>query len=186
MSGAGALFIDRDGTLIEDRNYLGDPDEVALLPGVAKALARARALGYRLYLFTNQSGVGRGYFTLGDVHAVNRRMEELLGLSPPVFDAIGIAPEHPDDPPVYRKPSPRFIFEHIAADNLDPAHCYMIGDSPADWQAALNAQIHPIALTTGPRGDPSDHPLIRENRIHVYSGLPAFVASLQPAPWIGE
>ena len=78
-----ALFLDRDGTLIVDKVYLADPAGVELIPGAADALRRARALGYRLFLFTNQSGIGRGYHTLEDTQRVNARLEELLGLPRP-------------------------------------------------------------------------------------------------------
>jgi hypothetical protein len=93
-----ALFLDRDGTLIYDKH----------------------ALGYRLFVHTNQSGVARGLHSLADVHRCNDRMEELLGLPRPIFDGMCIAPEGPEDPLIYRKPSPRFIFESIKQFHLDP------------------------------------------------------------------
>ena len=65
-----ALFLDRDGTLIIDKVYLADPAGVELIPGVAAGLGRARSLGYKLFLFTNQSGIGRGYYTLAAAEAV--------------------------------------------------------------------------------------------------------------------
>jgi len=121
-----ALFLDRDGTLIVDKVYLADPAGVDLIPGTAEALRRARELGYRLFLFTNQSGIGRGYHTIEDTHRVNARVEELLALPPPAFDGICIAPEAPGQPSPYRKPSPRFILEMIARHGLNPALCYMV------------------------------------------------------------
>jgi len=75
-----ALFIDRDDTLIVDKVYLSDPAGVEIIPGVPEGLRRARDLGYKLFLFTNQSGIGRGYYTVEDAHRVNARMEELIGL----------------------------------------------------------------------------------------------------------
>jgi D-glycero-D-manno-heptose 1,7-bisphosphate phosphatase len=144
-----ALFLDRDGTLILDKHFLADPVGVELIPGVADALRRARALGYKLFLATNQSGIGRGLHTLDDVHRVNARMEELLGLPRPVFEEICIAPEAPDQPSLYRKPSPRFITENIIHHGLDPAHCWMVGDRESDLQAGLNAKIHAVAVCTG-------------------------------------
>ncbi|HLP25150.1 MAG TPA: HAD-IIIA family hydrolase, partial [Acidobacteriota bacterium] len=74
------LFLDRDGTIIHDRDYLCDPAGVELIPGAATALHRARELGYQLFLFTNQSGIGRGYHTIEHTHRCNARMEELLAL----------------------------------------------------------------------------------------------------------
>jgi D-glycero-D-manno-heptose 1,7-bisphosphate phosphatase len=144
-----ALFLDRDGTLILDKHYLADPAGVELIPGVAAALVRARSLGYRLFLFTNQSGIARGLHTLEDTLRCNARMEELLGLPAPLFDDICIAPEGPDEPAQYRKPSPRFILESIARHRLDPAQCWMIGDREADIQAGLNAKINAAAVCTG-------------------------------------
>ncbi|MBS0632945.1 MAG: HAD-IIIA family hydrolase [Verrucomicrobia bacterium] len=145
----GALFLDRDGTLIIDKDYLADPAGVEILPGIPAALRRARELGYELFLFTNQSGIGRGYYTLDQAHAVNARMDELLGLPAPIFREICIAPERPDQPSLYRKPSPRFIQEMIARYALDPAHCYMVGDRPSDIESGQNAGVHPIAVCTG-------------------------------------
>ncbi len=144
-----ALFLDRDGTLIVDIPYLADPSKVELLPGVRDGVIRARALGYRLFLFTNQSGVGRGYFTLDDALRCNARMVELLDLGPDVFTDSCTAPEHPDQPSLYRKPSPRFILEMIAAHGLDPAQCIMVGDRESDVRAGLNAGTRAAGVCTG-------------------------------------
>jgi D-glycero-D-manno-heptose 1,7-bisphosphate phosphatase len=146
---AKALFLDRDGTLIYDKHYLADPAGVELIPGVAGALRRARALGYRLFIHTNQSGIARGLHTLDDVLRCNVRMEELLGLPAPIFDDICIAPEGPEGPVVYRKPSPRFIQESITRHRLDPKHCWMVGDREADIETGRNAGIHSAAVCTG-------------------------------------
>ena len=144
-----ALFLDRDGTLIIDKDYLSDPAGVELIPGAAEALRRARELGYKLFLFTNQSGIGRGYFTLADAIACNQRMLEMLNLGDDLFSDICIAPESAGQPSLYRKPSPRFILESIARHSLDPAHCWMIGDRESDLEAGLNAGIHVAAVCTG-------------------------------------
>ena len=124
-----AIFLDRDGTLIENRHYLAAPEGVAVLPGVREGLRLARERGAKLFLFTNQSGVGRGLFALTDVEAVNGRMLELLGLGSNLFTAICIAPERPDEPPAYRKPSPRFIQETLALHGIDCDAAWMLGDS---------------------------------------------------------
>jgi D-glycero-D-manno-heptose 1,7-bisphosphate phosphatase len=141
-----AIFLDRDGTLIENRHFLGSPDGVAVLPGVREALARARDAGSKLFLFTNQSGVGRGYFTLADVEAVNRRLIEVLGFGDDVFAGICIAPERPDEPVVYRKPSPRFIHETLREYGWAAEAAWMVGDSPADWEAGCNAGVWTAAI----------------------------------------
>ncbi|MEX2045400.1 MAG: HAD-IIIA family hydrolase, partial [Opitutus sp.] len=146
-----ALFLDRDGTLILDKHFLADPAGVELIPGTTAALRRARELGYALFLHTNQSGVGRGLHSMDDVHRCNARMEELIGLPPPLFAEICIAPEKPEDPSLYRKPSPRFIRECVEKYRLDPANCWMIGDRPADVETGINAGIHAAAVCTGKR-----------------------------------
>lgn len=148
----GALFLDRDGTLILDKHYLADPAGVELIPGVADSLRRARALGLRLFLHTNQSGIARGYFTMEDVLRCNARMEEMLGLPRPVFDAVCIAPEGPEDPVIYRKPSPRFFRECAARFALVPDRCWMVGDRESDVQAGLAAGIGTVAVCTGKYG----------------------------------
>ena len=117
-----------------------------VLPGVREALSRALELGVKLFLFTNQSGVCRGYFTLADVDSVNRRMIDLIGLGDRPFDGICIAPEHPDAPPVYRKPSPRYILETLAAHAITADEAWMIGDAPTDWQAGRNAGVRVAAI----------------------------------------
>ena len=141
-----ALFLDRDGTLIVKRDYLADPAQVELMPGVREALHRFIARGYWLFLFTNQSGVGRGLFPLETVRRCNDRMFELLELPPPGFTEICIATESPKMPVVYRKPSPRFIHEMVAKYSLDPAQTWMVGDMPCDIEAGLNAGVQVVRL----------------------------------------
>jgi D-glycero-D-manno-heptose 1,7-bisphosphate phosphatase len=172
-----ALFLDRDGTLIIDKDYLADPAGVVLLPGVVEGLRHARSLGYRLFLFTNQSGIGRGYYTLDDARRVNARMESMIGLPAPLFDDICIAPEAPDQPSHYRKPSPRFIQEMIAKHSLDPKQCLMVGDRDSDIEAGLAAGIRSIALTSGKlnRDDWKKRPFAE---LAVYDDFATFAASL--------
>jgi len=169
-----ALFLDRDGTLIVDKVYLADPAGVELIPGAAAGLGRARSLGYKLFLFTNQSGIGRGYHTLADAERVNARMEELLGLA---FDGICIAPEAPGQPSRYRKPSPHFIRETVAGHALDPAQCWMVGDSPADVGAALAAGIRAAVVRTG-RAPPDAIPQVAAGTVPVFDSFGAFAATL--------
>src|SRR5882757_2370367 len=141
-----ALFLDRDGTLIVDRKYLADPEGVTLLPMVREALLLAMNRGCMLFLFSNQSGVGRGYFTLADAEACNRRMLKLLDLPAPGFSEICLAVETPEAPPLYRKPSPRFILEMIRQHDLDQANTWMVGDKLDDVAAGINAGVNPVLV----------------------------------------
>lgn len=165
------VFLDRDGTLIENRHHLASPEGVAVLPGVREGLALARAGGAKLFLFTNQSGVGRGYFTVADVEAVNRRMVEVLGLGDDLFAGICIAPEHPDEPPRYRKPSPRFIHEMLAEHGFAADRAWMVGDAPSDWEAGINAGIRAAAIVPDPAAEPA-----RDRRLAL--GVPAYASLL--------
>ncbi len=175
---AKALFLDRDGTLIYDKHYLADPAGVELIPGVADALRRAKALGYRLFIHTNQSGIGRGYHTLDDVHRCNARMDELLGLPSPIFDDICIAPEKEGDPVVYRKPAPRFIHESIARHGLDPQHCWMVGDRTSDIETGLAAGIRSAAVCTG-KYDAAGWAALALPNVPVFPSFVEFVATLE-------
>jgi D-glycero-D-manno-heptose 1,7-bisphosphate phosphatase len=173
-----ALFLDRDGTLILDKVYLADPAGVELLPGVVDGLTLARSRGYKLFLFTNQSGIGRGLHTLEDTLKVNARLEELLELPRPVFTEVCIAPEAPDQPVVYRKPSPRFILEMIAKHALDPQQSWMVGDSAADIGAGLAAKINIAAIRSG-KVDPSALSEVIAHQIPVFDSFSDFAATLQ-------
>jgi D-glycero-D-manno-heptose 1,7-bisphosphate phosphatase len=173
-----ALFLDRDGTLILDKHYLKDPAGVELIAGVPEALQRAKQLGYALYLFTNQSGIGRGLYTLADTEACNRRMEELIGLPAPVFAGTCIAPEAPDQPPVYRKPSPRFILETMQQRGLEAANCWMVGDNLADVEAGLAANVSIAAVCTG-KHTAEQWAAKRIPGLHVFADLPEFVRQLR-------
>jgi D-glycero-D-manno-heptose 1,7-bisphosphate phosphatase len=173
-----ALFLDRDGTLIVDKVYLADPAGVELIAGAADGLRRARSLGFMLFLLTNQSGIGRGLHTMEDTRRVNSRMEELLGLPAPVFDATCVAPEAPGQPSPYRKPSPRFILEMLAEHALDPAECWMVGDSAADVGSALAAGVRAAVVRTG-RVAPESLAGIDPGKVSVFDDFGSFAASLR-------
>ena len=172
-----ALFLDRDGTIILDKDYLADPAGVEVIPGVPAALRRVQSLGYLLFLFTNQSGIGRGFHTLDDALRVNERMEELLGLPRPIFTEICIAPEAPGQPSLYRKPSPRFIHEMLAKHRLDPAHCWMVGDRESDIAAGIAAGLRSAALCTGKYDAAGWAPRLKPG-VPCFADFPAFVAML--------
>lgn len=169
----GGLFLDRDGTLIVDKGYLATPDGVRLAPGVRRALLMARRT-HRLFVFSNQSGISRGYFGWDAVDAVNARMLELLRLPAPAFDDLCMAAEHPDIPPQYRKPSPRFILESLSAFGLDPEQSWMVGDRLSDLQSGQRAGIRSSLIATGPLpADLEDY--VRRHRMPVHPSVLAFV-----------
>jgi len=145
-----AVFLDRDGTLIEEREYLHKPDQVLILPGAGDALYRLQQAGLKLILVTNQSGVGRGYFTLDDVHRVHQHLTRELKRHHVNLDEIYIAPEAPHQPSRGRKPSPQFLFDARDAFDLDLPQSYMIGDKLIDVQCGWNAGVRKsILVRTG-------------------------------------
>lgn len=141
-----AVFLDRDGTIIEERHYLHRPEEVAMLPGAAAALRRLQEAGFRLFIVSNQSGVGRGYFTLADVAKVNQRLERELRREGVRFDKIYIAPEAPDEPSRGRKPSPQFLFDARDEFGVELGASFMIGDKWIDLECGWNAAVKKCLL----------------------------------------
>jgi D-glycero-D-manno-heptose 1,7-bisphosphate phosphatase len=145
-----AVFLDRDGTLIEEKHYLRRPEEVVIFPGAGLALRRLQDAGFKLFMVSNQSGVGRGYFTLADVEKVNAHLLELLAAEGVRFEQIYIAPEHPDAPSRGRKPSPQFLFDARDEFGLDLAQSFMIGDKLIDLECGWNAGVYKsILVRTG-------------------------------------
>lgn len=145
-----AVFLDRDGTLIEEKDYLHKPEEVVLYPGAAAALKKLQDAGFKLFLVTNQSGVGRGYFTLEDVEKVHAHLANELARDGVKFEKIYVAPEHPDAPSRGRKPSPQFLFDARDEFGLDLSQSYMIGDKLSDLECGWNAGVKKsILVRTG-------------------------------------
>ncbi len=139
-----AVLLDRDGTLIEDVPYNGDPEKVRPVPGARAALDRLRAAGLRLAVVTNQSGLARGYFTGEQMRAVHARVEELLGR----FDAWLVCPHDDADGCDCRKPAPGLV--HAAAREMGTttSRCVLVGDIGRDVAAALAAGAAGVLVPT--------------------------------------
>lgn len=145
-----AVFLDRDGTLIEEREYLRDPSQVALYPGAIAGLKKLQDSGFKLFLITNQSGVGRGYFTLADVEKVHSHLTNELAQQNVKLEKIYVAPEHPDEPSRGRKPSPQFLFDARDEFGIDLPQSYMVGDKLIDLECGWNAGVKKsILVKTG-------------------------------------
>jgi D-glycero-D-manno-heptose 1,7-bisphosphate phosphatase len=136
-----AIFLDRDGVLIEERNYLHRVEDVAIMHGAEAALVRLVEAGFLLFIVTNQSGVGRGYFSLADVERVHTHLEAEFAKAGVKFERIYVAPEAPDQPSRGRKPSPQFLFDARDEFNLDLSQSYMIGDKLIDLECGWNAGV---------------------------------------------
>lgn len=145
-----AVFMDRDGTMIVEKNYLHRPEDVVLFPATAPGLKQLVDAGFKLFIVSNQSGVGRGYFTLEDVRRVNEHLCGELARAGVRFEKIYIAPEAPDQPSRGRKPSPQFLFDARDEFGLDLSQSFMIGDKLIDLECGWNAGVkQSILVRTG-------------------------------------
>lgn len=142
-----AVFLDRDGTIMREVNYCGDPARVEVFAGASEALRRLKRAGFKLIVITNQSGIARGYFTEADYRAVENELERQLG--PDVIDATYFCADHPDAPSLRRKPNPGMIFEAEREHRLDLRHSFFLGDKRIDAECARNAGVRAILVQTG-------------------------------------
>lgn len=150
-----AIFLDRDGTVMEDRHYLAEPDGVQLLPGVGEALGRLCAAGIQLFLVTNQSGIGRGYFDESDLNRCQARLSELLEPYGAFFTDVRFCPHAPDVSCDCRKPNIG-MWESLAEEhNLSADHCAMVGDKPADVLFGVHASFAASFLVLTGKGTQS-------------------------------
>lgn len=145
-----AVFLDRDGVLIEEREYLHRVEEVVFTPGTVAGLKRLANAGFQLVIVTNQSGVGRGYFTMADVEKVHAHILaefQKIGVS---IRKIYVAPEAPDQPSRARKPSPQFLFDARDEFGIDLANSFIVGDKWIDLECGWNAGVRKsILVRTG-------------------------------------
>ena len=146
-----AVLFDRDGTLVRDVPYNGDPSLVEPMPSVREALDAVRSRGLRTGVVSNQSGVARGLLTPAQVDAVNARVEELLGR----FGTWQWCPHGPDDGCACRKPAPGLVLAACARLAVEPAHTVVIGDIGADVEAAAAAGARAVLVPT-PRTLPAE------------------------------
>ncbi len=147
MSLSPAVFLDRDGTLMEEVHYCGDPQRVRLLPGVLDGIGRLHAGGFALIVITNQSGIGRGLISLEQYRAVHARLLQLLGSD--LVRASYFCPDAPGTPSTRRKPAPGMLLEAGAEHGLDLGRSWLIGDKSIDLQCALAGGTRPILVQTG-------------------------------------
>ncbi len=162
-----AVFFDRDGTLIYDKEYMYKTEDLEIINGVAETLATLKKRGYALFILSNQSGVPRGYFTLEQAEQFNEHFIELLGLGKDIFDGVCLAIEPPDSTNGYRKPSPKYIVEQSKKYGFDEKNVWVVGDRRSDWQTAVNAGCNAIAVKTGKPIEHKDIEFIAEHNIRL-------------------
>jgi D-glycero-D-manno-heptose 1,7-bisphosphate phosphatase len=147
-----ALFLDRDGVLNEDRGYVSRWEDFHWIPGARETIAAFNRAGWLVIVVTNQSGVGRGYYTEEAMHGLHARMGQDLAQAGGHIDAVYHAPQHPESPlaayrhpdPPLRKPNPGMILLALAEWPIDREASLLIGDKPSDLEAALRAGIRSV------------------------------------------
>jgi D-glycero-D-manno-heptose 1,7-bisphosphate phosphatase len=144
-----AVFLDRDGTINREVDYLNHPDRFELLPGAAEAIAAWNAAGWLVVVVTNQSGVGRGYFSSETLEAIHSRMHSVLAQRSARVDAIYCCPHDPADKCVCRKPSSH-LFKNAARDlGIDLRRSFLVGDKWSDVLPAAELGANAILVRTG-------------------------------------
>ena len=151
-----AVFLDRDGVVIQDGHYLGDASRIRLVPGSAEAIAALNRAGWLVVIVTNQSGVARGMFTIDSVHEVHKGLSELLGTFGATIDAYRFCPHHPEAELAEfrmdcecRKPKAGMLLSAARELGVDPARSWMIGDRVTDLEAGAMAGCQTVLVRTG-------------------------------------
>lgn len=156
MEKVKVAYIDRDGTINVEKEYLKHPDEVELIPGSEKAIRLLNQAGYRVFGISNQSGVARGYFTIEDVLAVNKKIIELLAKGGGNLEEIFYCPHHPEGTlPEYsktcgcRKPATGLIEQAVEKYGLQSSEAVVIGDKAVDIETGHNIGAKTVLVSTG-------------------------------------
>ncbi|MGH7727162.1 MAG: HAD-IIIA family hydrolase, partial [Candidatus Eiseniibacteriota bacterium] len=144
-----AVFLDRDGTLMPELGYLGDPSRVRLLPGVGAALRILDRAGYALVVVTNQSAIGRGIVTAQAVEHVHERLRELLRAEQVELSGLYVCPHRPDEECDCRKPNPGLLERALRELGLERRGSWMVGDGAKDVEAGRRAGVKPLLVLTG-------------------------------------
>lgn len=153
MSAAGSrrpfVVLDRDGTVIAERNYLANPDQVELIPGAATSLRTLSQLGLGLIIATNQSGIGRGYFDQPTLAQVHERLCLLLEAEGVRLDGIYFCPHTPEEVCHCRKPEVGMLEEAASQVGLDPAASFVVGDNWSDIELGSRVGATTLLVRTG-------------------------------------
>lgn len=174
-----AVMLDRDGTVMEDAHYIKSPDHVRLIPGAAAAVKRINDANIPVIVITNQSGIGRGMFTVRDYEAVKNRFESLLSAHGAHIDASYYCPDHPSvtGPSKCRKPATRMFEDAIRDFHLDPKNVAYVGDRWRDVAASKKLGGRGIMISS-PMTTDEDRRKAQEDRIETAKSLQAAVEML--------
>jgi D-glycero-D-manno-heptose 1,7-bisphosphate phosphatase len=142
-----AVFVDRDGTIMHDADYCSHPSQVQIFDGAGAALRRLKEAGYKIIVITNQSGIGRGFFTEKEYRAVEEEVAGQLGNG--LIDATYFCPDAPGKSSNCRKPAPGMVLQAARDHDVDLARSFLIGDKEIDAECAHKAGVRAIRVRTG-------------------------------------
>jgi len=147
-----AIFFDRDDTLVKDSSYMHKVEDLEFFPETISTLKEIQALGYKLFIVTNQSGIGRGYYSIEDMITFNTAMiNSLISHGINIID-LAYCPHTPDDKCSCRKPHPKMIIDLCEKYKVDKSVSYMVGDKISDLEAGENAGVKGVQLKAGQIG----------------------------------
>jgi D-glycero-D-manno-heptose 1,7-bisphosphate phosphatase len=151
-----AVFLDRDGVINEEVNYLSEPEQLRLIPGAATAIARLNAAGLPVMVITNQAGVARGHYPETQIEIVHAALSQVLAQSGAHIDRYYYCPHHPTEgrPPynvecACRKPRPGLLWQAAHDFDLDLTQCFVIGDNHSDIALTQATGCHTVLVLTG-------------------------------------
>ncbi len=143
------VLLDRDGTLIVEKHYLSDPDQVELIAGASDGLRRLAAQGLGLVLVTNQSGIGRGFFDAARLAEIHERLFGALRAEGVVLDGVFVCPHHPDERCSCRKPRTGLVLSAAAELGFDPSRAFVVGDMASDIALGRAVGATTLLVRTG-------------------------------------
>jgi len=174
---APVLFVDRDGVIIEDTDYISDPAAVVLIPGSAAAMKQAQQAGFRIVVVTNQSGIGRGYYSDRDFAAVQSRVDQLLADEGVTLDAVYYCPHAPESACNCRKPRPGLLDAAATSFRWSSTTAWMIGDKLSDIRLGRQAGLRTYLVRTG-QGSRAEDELTPDPCVVVVDDLAAAVSKI--------
>lgn len=143
------VFLDRDGTINEEVEYLNDPEALRLIPGAGKAIRLLNKAGVLAIVVTNQAGVGRGYFVEARVNAIHEQLAKQLAAHGARLDAIYYCPHHPDERCACRKPKPGMLKRAAEEHGIDLGRSFAVGDKVSDLDAGCRVGCRTVLVLTG-------------------------------------
>jgi D-glycero-D-manno-heptose 1,7-bisphosphate phosphatase len=149
-----AIILDRDGTIVVDADYLDEPAQLQFLPGAAEGLRLLHERGHPIIVVSNQSGVGRGFFSLARLHEINARFMHMVQEAGAKIDGLYFCPHRPEEHCACRKPGIQLVLDAAAALGFVPARAVVIGDKGSDIE--LGRRLQALTMLVSATGRPSD------------------------------